>query len=669
MKLVRTAALLLGIPVLLVLAVAGYIAATFDTAWLKSELSRQAETRYQRSLRIEGDLKLSFYPSLGVELGQATLSEPGSDVLFASLDSAHVAVRLRPLLSRRVVVDGVEIDGLKANLIRFRDGRLNIADLINQDNAKREEPASPLGFDVAGIRVSRSRLEWRDQTNGQVLVLGDLGLSTGQIARQARGPLSFGASLDGGKSGKARLDVLGNYVLDLDRRQAAIEQLDLKVGAQGGGGQMDLTIATPRLAWAASQLGAESLSVAITGQTGNKTFKAELASPMTFDIGTSRLALSGLKGAVNLGLPDAPVKVVSLPLQGDIRADFSARTASTRLDTRFDGAVARIGAVAKRFEPFAFSVDLQADALDADKYLSAPATGKAAQVDARIDLTGLKALDMTGSLRIDKLKLKNIRMERFRLAMRAAGGRIELSPHSANLYGGSVSGSLSLDAATNRLVLKEQVEGVDLKPLLADALGKDSIQGLGSMALDVVAQGATVTQLRQSLSGNARLRITDGALRGINLAQALRVAKARLGGGQDTVQQARAEEKTDFSELNASFSIQEGVAHGSDLSAKSPFLRLGGAGDIDIGRGRMDYLARATVVASTTGQGGDGLDALRGVTVPVRVSGPFDNLTYRLEIGTLMKEAVREKADAAGQKIKQKVEDRVRDKLRDLLGK
>jgi AsmA protein len=83
----------------------------------------------------------------------------------------------------------------------------------------------------------------------------------------------------------------------------------------------------------------------------------------------------------------------------------------------------------------------------------------------------------------------------------------------------------------------------------------------------------------------------------------------------------------------------------------------------------MDYLARATVVASTTGQGGDGLDALRGVTVPVRVSGPFDNLTYRLEIGTLMKEAVREKADAAGQKIKQKVEDRVRDKLRDLLGK
>ena len=305
MKRLRTAALLLGIPVLLVLAVAGYIAATFDTAWLKSELSRQAESRYQRSLRIEGELKFSFYPSLGVALGRTTLSESGSDAVFASLESAHVAVRLRPLLSRRVVVDGVEIDGLKASLIRFRDGRLNIADLIDNNEAKRNEPASPLGFDIAGIRVSKSRLEWRDQSNGQVYVLSDLGLSTGHLARQASGPLSFGASLDGGKSGKARLDVLGNYVLDLDRRQAAIEQLDLKIGAQGGGGQMDLKIVTPRLAWAESQLGSEALSIAITGQAGNNTFKAELGSPMAYDANASRLALSSLKGTVNLGLPDA----------------------------------------------------------------------------------------------------------------------------------------------------------------------------------------------------------------------------------------------------------------------------------------------------------------------------------------------------------------------------
>lgn len=669
MKLVRTAALLLGIPVLLVLAVAGYIAATFDTAWLKSELSRQAESRYQRSLRIEGDLKFSFYPSLGVALGRTTLSESGSDAVFASLQSAHVAVQLRPLLSRRVVVDGVEIDGLKASLIRFRDGRLNIADLIRHDDAKNAETASPLGFDIAGIRVSRSRLEWRDLSNGQAFVLSDLDLSTGRLARQSLGTLSFGASLDGGKSGKARLDVLGNYVLDLDRHRLAIEQLDLKVGAQGGGGQMDLKIVTPRLAWAESQLESEALSIAITGRAGNKTLKAELGGPIAFDINTSRLALSDLKGVVNLGLPDAPVKALNLPLQGEIRADFSAHTARTRLGTRFDGTELRLDAVAKRFDPLAFSVDLEADVLDADKYLSAPATGQAAQAEARIDLSSLKALDMEGRLRIGKLKLKNVRVDNLRLGMRAAGGRIELSPHVANLYGGNMSGSLVLDAATNRFVLKEQIEGVSLKPLLADALGKDIVDGRGSFGVDVVTRGDTVTQLRQSLSGSTRLRITDGAIKGINLAQALRVAKARVGGGQDSVQQARAEEKTDFTELTASFSIQEGVAHGSDLSAKSPFLRLGGAGDVDIGHGRMDYLARATVVASATGQGGDGLETLKGLTVPVRVSGPFDNLSYRLEIGNLVKEAVREKADEAGQKIKQKVQDSVRDKLRGLLGK
>jgi AsmA protein len=40
------------------------------------------------------------------------------------------------------------------------------------------------------------------------------------------------------------------------------------------------------------------------------------------------------------------------------------------------------------------------------------------------------------------------------------------------------------------------------------------------------------------------------------------------------------------------------VARNKDLVAKSPFLRVGGEGAVDIGRSRVDYLARATVTGT-----------------------------------------------------------------------
>src|SRR5438270_13704468 len=64
---------------------------------------------------------------------------------------------------------------------------------------------------------------------------------------------------------------------------------------------------------------------------------------------------------------------------------------------------------------------------------------------------------------------------------------------------------------------------------------------------------------------------------------------------------------------------------------KSPFLRLGGEGAIDVGRGRIDYVARATVTSTAKGQDAVDLAALKGVTVPVRLAGPFESLDWKIE--------------------------------------
>jgi AsmA protein len=236
--------------------------------------------------------------------------------------------------------------------------------------------------------------------------------------------------------------------------------------------------------------------------------------------------------------------------------------------------------------------------------------------------------------------------------VKAANGRLEVAPHSASLYDGTLSGALLLNANNNQVALRQTLNNVSINPLMKDALDKDVLEGRGNVALDVTTAGTTVAAMKKGLGGTASVNLRDGAIKGINLAKTLRETKALFSTRKDAVLQAQQTEKTDFSELSASFRIANGVARNDDLGMKSPFIRLGGAGDIDIGADRMDYLAKASVVNTAGGQGGRELEHLKGLTVPVRVSGPFDKLAYGIDFGGLAAEAAKARVE---EEVKSKV--------------
>jgi AsmA protein len=109
----------------------------------------------------------------------------------------------------------------------------------------------------------------------------------------------------------------------------------------------------------------------------------------------------------------------------------------------------------------------------------------------------------------------------------------------------------------------------------------------------------------------------------------------------EQVQAADKTQKTDFSELTATLQIENGVARNNDLSLKSPLLRGGGAGTINIGEGTLDYVLKTSIVGTTKGQGGKGVEDLRGVTVPVRVSGPIADPSYKLDFSSMVTDSVK----------------------------
>jgi AsmA protein len=347
-----------------------------------------------------------------------------------------------------------------------------------------------------------------------------------------------------------------------------------------------------------------------------------------------------------------------------MRVDWGKQTLASDLVTRLDESTIQSKINLAGFAPPAIGFDIAIDKINVDKYLPPPtAKGATAPVTAApekpIDLSALKGLNLTGNLRIGSLLAHQVKVEKLQVGLRAAGGKLDVNPLSASLYQGTLAGSASVNANTNQFSLRQQLAGVAIGPLMHDAMGKDLLEGRGNVQMDVQATGISVSGLKKALNGTASLNLKDGAVKGINLAETFRKAKAALGAKGATEQTANKTDKTDFSEMSASFVIRGGIAHNDDLSAKSPFLRLGGNGDINIGNDSIDYLARAAIVNTSGGQGGKELDSMKGLTVPVRLSGPFDAIKYNIDYGAMISES-------AKQQVQQKVQEQLGDKLKGL---
>ena len=208
--------------------------------------------------------------------------------------------------------------------------------------------------------------------------------------------------------------------------------------------------------------------------------------------------------------------------------------------------------------------------------------------------------------------------------------------------------------ATPVIAINKNLSGVNIAALTRDAANFDTLEGRGNIGMNLTMQGNTVGAMKRALNGSMSLNLADGAIKGINIAKSLR----EFGkSGASRTQGANREEKTDFSELKATFKVDNGVAHNDDLSLKSPLLRLTGNGDINIGNDSINYVAKATLAKTLEGQGGK--DAVGGITVPVRVNGPFADLKYTLDFGAMVTEAAKEK-------VKTRLQDQLKEGLKGL---
>ncbi len=744
MKILKYALFALGGLIVVIGAVLAYVAATFDPNQYKPQIVQAVKDKTQRTLKLDGDIKLSLFPSIGGRMGKATLSERASDKEFAAVQDLRIAVKLMPLLSKEVVVDAVEVKGLRANLTRFKDGTTNMDDLAGTPGAAKPQPKTKeapgqVNVDIASVGIEDAAITFTDQQAGAKYVLSKVNLKTGRIASGVPTKIELALAA---QSDKPKLDLEGDLkvrlTFDLENKRYALEGLDLSakgnaagisnlsVKAKGdvdarlatnefvasklavtatgkqAGGDLNVKLDLPKLNITKDKVSGDKIvldattseakrklvaKVEIPALEGNaQAFKAgqmtanldlqqegakmqaKLTSPIAGSVTAQRIELSKLAATVKLDDPKLPKNPIDATITGSALLDLAKQTANLTFATKLDDSNINGRAGLARFTPPSYTFDINVDRLDADRYMAKsetkgkpggqPSEPKGKPREEPFDLTALKDLNANGTVKIGSLKVSNVKVSNIRLDVKGANGRLDVSPLTANLYQGSLAGALSVNAAaTPAFAVKQNLTGVSIGPLLKDLADNDTLEGKGNVALDVTARGDTVTALKKALNGTAALDLADGALKGINIAGSIRNAKATLGTLRgEKVQQADKSEKTDFSELKATFNIKNGVAHSSDLSLKSPLLRVGGEGDVNLGEDSINYLIKASIVGTSKGQGGRELAELQGVTVPVRVTGPLAAPSYKLDFNAMATDAVKQKLEDT---VKRRIEERL----------
>lgn len=177
-KLLKYTVFVIGGLVILALILVGIIAATFNPNDYKPVIVKLVQEKKQRTLNIEGDIKLAFWPKIGADLGRITISEHKSDNEFAAVDGLKVSLALLPLLKKELIVDTIYVDGARANIVRYEDGTTNFDDLLSEEKSESEQ----IKFDVDGIVVTNSAVTYTDQQADNEIKLSNFNLKTGHVA-------------------------------------------------------------------------------------------------------------------------------------------------------------------------------------------------------------------------------------------------------------------------------------------------------------------------------------------------------------------------------------------------------------------------------------------------------------------------------------------------------
>ena len=623
-----------GTVVILLVIVAVVLPMVIDPNNYKDEMRAAALDKTGRELTIGGEIQWTVFPSIGLVFSNLILSNRVGfgDRPMLDIVEARASVRVMPLFRREIEVGEVKLTGVTAYLRRNADGQNNWEDLFNTQlpttTASGSDPLADSEIEISGGNITLRKTDQAvgmvgfgtnptgTQANQSFDLAGDFSVNLPQ--QQLTGEVKFDGLVQAmvnekligiedlvfsfnGKQGSApepvSLDLTANtdVVVDIKNDKATFSDLSLRFFDIQANGSIDVTSlsSVPRFA---GQLKLADFSpksfIRALGMEAPKTKDASALTSMQADMGF-------VGSSENFNIQDLSVKLDKSVFKGNLKIENA--------------------------DQLRLAYDFEVDALNLDEYSVDPPAQAGTQnevesKDPSLAFGVLFALPGGGDFRIGKLVAGGLTATDVSLTSRSDANGIRLFPINARFYGGQHQGDIKIDISGGRPILTatQTLTGVQAEGLLQDLTGSPRLRGTGDFYLEIRTDLSSSQSARQALSGDVGMSILDGAIAGLNVAGTVRAAQAALGKQTATSGAAGQNPRTDFSEFAVTGIIKQGILKSDDLMLLSPLLRVSGKGTINLVDETINYLIKPVLVGSLEGQG---VDALRGVPIPVRLTG------------------------------------------------
>jgi AsmA protein len=642
----------------------------FDPNDYKDKIAEGVKEATGRELVIEGDLHLSLFPWLAIEMGKTELGNaPGfDDTPFASFDSARLSVRVMPLLlQRQVVVGTAALDSLRVNLQVRKDGTGNWEDFGEAGEAEPEAAETQTGgpsatIDIASVAVSDAALTYSDAGTGDRFELTDLDLTSGRIAAGEAVPLDggFAFKLDpAGLSGRVDIGVV--VAFDTDAATVAISDLDVD-GRVDGVAEVPATI---RLRAPSIRLQTEAQNADV-GEVRLQLMSVDLKAdvePFSYagdpqpaaTIGIAAFSPRTLMQELAIEVPPTADPDVLDKLIVDATAKVGANAITLtdlRLvldDTTFTGRLS----VPKSADGM-FELDLAGDRIDIARYMAPASEGAAADDSAgetvEIPVELIRALNARGNLSIASASLGKILFEKVTLGVNSANGKMRIHPIAADFFDGGYRGDVNIDASGKvpSIAVDEKIADVSLRPMMKAMYDVDNVTGTVNGTFRLGGSGADIDAIRRDLDGSLAIELQDGAWEGTDVWYELRKARALIKG--EAAPQAPATPRTQFSSMKASGKVTDGVMQNDDFFAQLPFMQVTGKGSVNFVDATVDYTATGRFLEKPefmTEVSEEELDDFTKAVIPFRITGPLADPDIEPDIEEMVKDRAEEEAKKA----------------------
>lgn len=643
--------------------------------FVRDRMVAEVKARTGRDLVIAGPARFTIYPSLGVSLADVSLSPPPgmAGKPFVTMAALDVSVPLLPLLKREVKVDRLVLRSPVFNLavdgqgrkswefaavaavgerIRLAQAAAPASDApggLPSDAAKPASGSAPAGriekLALGDVRIEDGTVHYSDARTGTAQEIKDLNVDIDLPALSS--PLTAKGSL----AWRARR-------VDFDGKLASLKSVLDNVPAK-------VAVAISSDAAAATFDGSASFKDAVDAEgavvlrsPSVRSLAQWLGSPLPPSRGFGALDAKGQMRAAGatVTLSNAQIALDGATATGEIAVETGAERPQVKttlkistLDlnlyaTDASAAAAAPPAPTTQKKPAASPDKANPQSID-DLLAREPAAAPGAKVkgftqragwsEEPIDLAILGLVDADAKLSVGKVLARDIKVGQSALTVALKNRVLKTTLDDVRLYDGQGRGFITVDASAGKspsIGGNVALDGISALPFLTDAAAIDWLAGKANVHLALAGQGANQREIIDTLNGKADITFADGAIVGLNIPQMVRgLSQGRIGALKNAPT-----EKTDFSELASTWTVQRGIAQNQDLRLVSPLLRITGAGSVMLPARAVDYTVRPKLVASLTGQGG--AQNLAGLEIPVRIHGSWTKPKLTPDLAGVLKD-------------------------------